>query len=204
MKRKLVIFVSIFLVSFLVLYLFKIQIARGFANYLIVEDKFEHIEYAFVLSGNALDRAEEAAKLYKAKKIDKIVCTGENVSPDLQAIGIDTLESEISKLHAISMGVSPSHIILLPKGTSTIEEAYAILDFCNDKKIKEIVIVSSLFHTKRIENVFKTLFKEKGIEIYIKGAQSSQYEEMYWWESENGLIALNNEFVKLCYYGLKY
>jgi uncharacterized SAM-binding protein YcdF (DUF218 family) len=186
------------------LFIFKIQIARGLANYLIVENEFKQIEYAFVLSGNALDRATEAATLYHEGKIKKIVCTGENKSPDLQAVGIDTLESEISKLHAESMGVSSSHIILLPIGTSTFEEANAILDYCKEKKINEIVIVSSLFHTKRIENVFKPLFLEKGIEVYIKGAKSSQYDEMLWWESENGLIALNNEFVKLCYYSLKY
>ena len=47
-------------------------------------------------------------------------------------------------------------------------------------------------------------FAQKGIQVSIKGAASSSYSENEWWKSENGLIALNNEYIKLIYYFMKY
>ena len=46
--------------------------------------------------------------------------------------------------------------------------------------------------------------KELETELIIHGTGSTRYDEAEWWKKEEGLIMVNNEYVKLLYYELKY
>lgn len=178
---------------------------KAMAQFLIKENEATHIvEYGVVLSGGAFDRGNAAALLYKNGDIQQFVCTGKNQSPDLKAFGTDTLESDLTKLQMTKQGVPDSLIYLIKEGTSTLEESEAILTFCKNNSIKEIAIISSKFHTRRVHQVFTQKFKKDKIEVFIYGAPSSVYKELEWWQNEYGLIALNNEYIKQLYYLLKF
>lgn len=201
MKNKIA---GILLVLILVAFLFRNEILIGFGSFLIYENELKPVTYAFVLSGGPWDRGNEAAKVYKKGFIDTIVCTGENIPADFKALGLDLLESEITQKNILKNGVPDSKIKLIKKGTSTQEEADAILQFCKQQKVKQAIVLSSKFHTRRIKQVFKKRFEKEGINIIVHGAPSSQYNEMAWWQNEYGLIALNNEYIKQVYYLLKH
>lgn len=204
MKRKwrsILIFLLVFVLS---LVIFRVSILRGLGNYLMVEDYFDYVEYALVLSGGAYDRANWAADLFHEGKVSKFICTGENQSGDLKSFGIDTLESDLSELQLLKNKVPQESILKIKKGTSTQEESDVVLSYCLNHDIKELVIVSSKFHTRRVKQVFKKKFANEGIEVYITGASSSVYNEEEWWKNEYGLIALNNEYLKQIYYLFKY
>ena len=143
------------------------------------------------------------AQLLNTNKIGKAICTGENQSPDLKAYQQEILESELTQLVILSNTGDSSKVSLLKKGTSTFEESEAILAYCIANNIQNCAVISSAFHTRRIKYVFSDKFKAKGINVYIYGAPSSIYDEYAWWKSENGLIALNNEYIKYAYYLLK-
>jgi hypothetical protein len=66
------------------------------------------------------------------------------------------------------------------------------------------MVVSDKYHTNRINYAFRHLYKDAGIELILRGAHSSQYLENLWWASETGLLMVNNEYVKLIYYYIKY
>jgi len=204
MNKKITNTIFLFVFLSLIIFFFSNQILRGLANYLIVEDEITFVENAAVLSGGAFDRATHAAQLWNNNQIATILCTGNNLSPDLKALNIDTLENQITKTRLLNQGVSPSEIILINEGSSTFEEAEAILQYCLSNQLKEILIISSKFHTRRIHQVFKKKFKAHGIKVFISGATSSAYDEFQWWKSENGCIALNNEYIKLIYYAFTY
>jgi|TARA_B110000483_G_scaffold75626_3_gene94142 uncharacterized SAM-binding protein YcdF (DUF218 family) len=186
------------------MYALRTNILEGFAGFLIVDNKFEQVEYAFVLSGNAFDRGNKAAELYHEGKVTTLVCTGANISNDIKSLGIDTLESDLTHLQLLKNGVPETQIIKFPVGTSTLEESDFILSYCQEKDILELVVISSKFHTRRIHQVFTNKFAEQGIDVFIAGAKSSRYIEEVWWENEYGLIALNNEYLKQIYYLIKY
>lgn len=200
MKNK---FFSILILLTLCIFLFKDSILKNVAAFLIKEDDFTYIENAFVLSGGAFDRGNKAAQLWSDKKIKKIICTGANQSPDLKVLQKDTFESDLTKIQIVKNGVPENNVSLLKKGTSTLEESEAILNYCIENGINKTVIISSKFHTRRVNQVFRKKFNAENITIYIVGASSSQYNEMKWWKSEYGLIALNNEYLKQLYYLLK-
>src|SRR5690606_37518846 len=131
-------------------------------------------------------------------------CTGENIPHDFKALGLDMPESEITLKNILDQNIPKEQTILLNLGTSTKEESEFILKFCHSRKIKTITVLSSKFHTRRIQKTFKKKFENEGITVLLRGAPSNSYDESAWWKSENGLIAVNNEYIKLLYYAVKY
>jgi hypothetical protein len=51
---------------------------------------------------------------------------------------------------------------------------------------------------------FRKRFEQAGIALCIAGAPSTTYNEKLWWAKENGLIMVNNEYIKLLYYWITY
>ena len=190
---------------FTLLYVFRFDVLRAFGNYLIEEDHLEQCPVLFVLSGGPWDRGNEAARLFKKGYADRIVCTGKNLPHNFKALGMDYPESEITRLNLIrNNNIADSSVKLIKKGRSTFEESNIILDYCQDNNIDKCIIVSSKFHTRRIDQVFEEKFANSGIDYILRGAPSTNYEEQRWWANEYGLIALNNEYIKIFYYWWKY
>lgn len=153
-----------------------------------------------VLSGSPFDRANAAAILDHQAKVPYFICTGKNQSGDLKVLGDSIYECELLKIQLQKKFIDSNRIVLLKQGTSTAEESEALLTYALSNHIDSLIIVSTKFHTRRIQYVFKSKFKKAGIAVFIQGAASSAYDEKQWWKSENGLIALNNEYIKLLYY----
>lgn len=195
---------GVIVVLLLVMVLFRIEILKSLGSFLVCENELKPVTYTFVLSGGPWDRGNEAVRIFKKGFADTLVCTGENIPADFKALGLGMLESEITQKNMLNQQVPSSNILLVKKGTSTQEESDAILQFCKSRKVKEAIVLSSKFHTRRIKQVFKKRFEAEGIKIIVHGAPSSQYNEMAWWQNEYGLIALNNEYIKQVYYLLKH
>lgn len=185
------------------LVIFHGHLLRFAGNLLICEDNMEKVPALFVLSGDPWDRGNEAVRLFKKGFAEKIICTGENVPRLFLIADIQYPESELTKMNILSQGVPSEKVILLNKGTSTKEEAGHILEYCRQNNIKKLAVVSTKFHTRRIRNTFSKKFKEAGMELIIRGAPSSAYSEDRWWQNEDGLIFVNNEYIKIMYYWMK-
>jgi uncharacterized SAM-binding protein YcdF (DUF218 family) len=202
-KKRILIFLGVFVLLLVALFLLRNPLLRETGRLLICEDPVDKVQAIFVLSGGPLDRGNEAVKLYKKGIAQKIVCTGENTPPDFEAIGVTYLESEITRLYMMRKGVPDTAIALIKKGTSTREEEQAILAYCKKNNLSNVMVLSGKFHTRRICQTFRKPFHEAGIQLLIHGAPSSTYKEDLWWKNEYGLIALNNEYIKIVYYWLK-
>lgn len=177
---------------------------RGFGNHLICEDDLRRAEAIFVLSGNPEDRAKEAAKLFKKGYARKIISTGQSIPSLFEVINVKMDEATLSRKALIKAKVDSTMLEELHIGTSTREESIAILRYCKQNGLKKIIVVSDKFHTNRINYAFRSIFEEGGIEVILRGAPSSVYDENFWWASESGLLMVNNEYVKLIYYYIHY
>jgi uncharacterized SAM-binding protein YcdF (DUF218 family) len=183
---------------------FRVPLLKACASLLIKEDKLEKADAIFVLGGNAWDRGAGAAALFHKGYASRIICTGEHVSSDLRIVRILLTESELTRQQAINHRVPADSIHCLKTGTSTHEEAALIVQYARVKGYKKVIIVSSAFHTRRVSNTFSGAFRESGIKVIVHGIRNRSYNESNWWKSESGLIAVNNEYIKLMYYILKY
>ncbi len=203
-SRKFVRWGARFAVVVLVLFLFRGQILRGLGNFLSPEDELEHVDALFVLGGNSFDRGNEAALLFHDQWTDKIVCSGGNIPTVLSALDLPLYEHEITRRLLINDGIDSTQIDVLTTATSTWEEANEIVEYCKANNVQSAMILSSKFHLRRVRRVFSKAFADSSTKLLYHGAPSSDYNEDEWWKSEGGLIMLNNEYVKLFYYFLKY
>jgi uncharacterized SAM-binding protein YcdF (DUF218 family) len=182
---------------------FKTQILQSFSNFLIRQDPPDKADLMVVLSGSAFDRGNEGARLYKEGYTSHIVCPGGNLEELFLIQGDTVYESDMCKRNIIHNGVPDSLVTTLHYGTSTREEADTILSYCTQHQIKKIIVVTTLFHTRRAGKVYKKRFADAGITVIMRGAHSSEFEESLWWQNEYGLISLNNEYMKTLYYLIK-
>lgn len=194
--RKLLIF-AVFL---LIVFLFRNQILSTMGNYLIKESALVKADAIVVLGGGSYERGLHASELYHDGYAELLICTGGNTPYSLQAIGKPMLEAQVSKSVLLNQSVSQEEIICLEGATSTFEEAQEIKQFAGSMALERIIIVSSKHHTRRVSKVFEKAFQDEGIQLIYSGAPSLSYEESQWWESEEGMIMVNNEYMKLLYY----
>lgn len=202
--RKFLIVVFSFLLLAGLVYVFKRPLLRWCATSLIVEDKLQQADVLFVLSGGGYDRGNEAARIIKVGYVQKVVCTGGNPFVELKVFNIDTLESDMTVANLRRLLIPDSIVTEIREGTSTKEESDIILHYCLQHQVKKAMVLSSKLHTHRIDEVFRKKLGKVGIELIVRGAPSSQFDEMLWWQSENGMIAVNNEWLKRMYYWWKY
>jgi uncharacterized SAM-binding protein YcdF (DUF218 family) len=194
---------SIF-VAIVLLYSLRHPLLRAVGDFLIVEDPVEHADVICVLGGAAVDRGEEAARLYKRGVSDRIICTGESVPGDLEAMGLPFTESDCCARVVIDNGVPAERVEAFKVGTSTIEEAIALVDRAKHDGVDTVMVVSNSFHLRRIAYVFRHRFADAHITLLLHGAPSHDFSTDRWWRKEAGLMMVNNEYVKLLWYHLKY
>jgi uncharacterized SAM-binding protein YcdF (DUF218 family) len=201
--RKTLAFILLCIMLIAVGIIFKTQILQSFSNFLIRQDAPEKADLMVVLSGSAFDRGNEGARLYKEGYAKHIVCPGGNLEELFLILGDTLYESDLCKRNIIRNGVADSLVTAIHYGTSTREEADTILSYCKEHQIKKIIVVTTLFHTRRAGNVYKKRFAAQGITVLMRGAHASGYDENHWWQNEYGLINLNNEYMKTLYYLIK-
>ena len=182
---------------------FEKPILRSFANFLMRQDEPEKADAIVVLSGNSFDRGREAAKLFKQGFAPYIICPGGNLEREFVALGDTLYESDVCKRSIVRNGIPDALIRVIHRGTSTIEEADTMLDYCRAHQLHKIIVVTSLFHTRRAGGVYHKRFAGSGIKVIMRGAHDSVYNERRWWKNEYGLLALNNEYMKTLYYLFK-
>lgn len=204
MLKKLFRILIVLLVLALAAYLFRATIFRAVGDWLIRESPAQPGEVMFVLAGRPLERAAEAARLYQEENAaPKIVCTGGLAHEQLAAAGLDYTEALVTKKALEDLGVPAAAVDTLNEGTSTWEECAALVEYCKTRKIGRAVVVSTKFHTRRIRFCLERLGGGP-THFVIRGAPARQYDEQTWWQSEHGLIFVNNEYVKLLYYHINH
>lgn len=177
---------------------------RGLGNFLITEDAPAQVDAVFVLGGSVEDRGVEATRIYQRGWCEQFVFTGAPVPSALASLGLDSTEAQCTRNAAVLAGLPREMAVALDKGTSTFEESEALLHYAVEQGFDTVMVVSNYFHLRRIGMVFRKRFRKAGITVLLHGAPSSDFDERTWWTTEEGLIMLNNEYVKLGYYWLKY
>lgn len=172
-------------------------------TFLIVEDDMEKADVIVVLGGGDPQRAVVGAQLFKDGIAQKVVTTGA-VKPDYAdaLCGGESFAELGAKLVSIN-GVPPRHIEILTGGESTFEEALYVKNYMNENGYKKAIVVTSIYHTRRTKLVFEKVFEKSDIKIMIKPAFGGKLKPEGWWEREDDIVFVNNEWVKLMIYFFK-
>jgi uncharacterized SAM-binding protein YcdF (DUF218 family) len=204
LKRFLFILTALGLLVILVV-LLRVPILRAAGNYLVRVDVPVKSDAIVVLSGSPLERGRRAAELYKEGLAPVVITTGSALSAPLQIYSDEYVsDAQLTASVLIKAGTDSAAIRVLQEGTSTWEEGRAILGYALAQGYRELLVVSSLHHTRRVSGVFKKRFAKEGISVRVVAAQPLAYNPQKWWDYEPGLLFVNNEYIKLLYYAWKY
>ena len=197
---------TFFLLLAALVFAFRSQILTGVADYLIIDDRLQPADVIFLLNSEFDTRPFRAAELYKQGLAPVIVIARAENSRAVE-LGLVPNDTVISVGVMEKLGVPPGKIVVLPFAggvTSTFDEAAVFRQYAEANRIQRIILVTSAFHTRRARWIFEKTLAGVPVTLEMAAVPYAGFDQTDWWKNEDGLIRLNNEYIKLFLYFFKY
>lgn len=182
-------------------------ILTGVADFLIqTNDPLHKADVIFILNGDYDTRPFYAVKLYQQGLAPKVLIAQSENSPAVD-LGVVENSTAISVQVMLHKGLPPEALTVLNKDTpvtSTFDEARSLRAYVEANQVKKVILVTSSFHTRRARWILEKELKGSGVELQVAGAPHSGFNDKNWWKTEDGLVFVNNEYIKLLFYWLNY
>jgi uncharacterized SAM-binding protein YcdF (DUF218 family) len=185
---------------------FRARLLTAAADYLIVDDPLQPADVIFVLNGDYNTRPFQAAELYY-QGLAPLILIARAESQPAEKLGLVQNETDISVAVMEKLGVPADRIVVLPVPggvTSTFDEAGQLRQYVEENGIRRVLLVTSAFHTRRARWVIEKELAGLPVSLEVTAVPYAGFDATNWWRNENGLITLNNEYIKLFYYYWKY
>jgi uncharacterized SAM-binding protein YcdF (DUF218 family) len=206
LQRNILVASAVLLLLAILVYGLRSQILTGMADLLVVNDPLQPADIIFVLNGDYNTRPFRASELYKQGLAPIIVISQSEMLP-AEKLGLAPDDTDVSIGVMKKLGVPPEKIVVLPvEGgvTSTFDEANALRQYIETHNIHSLILLTSAFHTRRAKWIFDRELAGLPITLEVAAVHHYGFDQTNWWQSEDGLITLNNEYIKLVYYLVKY
>lgn len=191
----------------LLIYTLRVPLLTGLANYLISTDTpLEKADMIFVLNGDYDTRPFYSSDLYK-QGLAPIVAIAQTESSPSERLGLVDNPTDIAVEVMKLRGVPADKVLVLNLDepvTSTFDEARALRQYVEANRIQSVIMVTSAFHTRRSRWIFERELEGVQVKLEVAGAPYNNFDAGNWWQYEEGLINLNNEYIKLIFYKIKY
>lgn len=151
-----------------------------------INDSEKSAKYGIVFGSYTLQkyRIEQAIKLYKEGRVEKLILTGGKGGISNKN-NEDVPEAELMKASLVKNGISPQHLILDNSSNSTIENGINVAKILNNlqENIQELILISSEFHLKRCMAIMKKYYKTN-IDYILVPAKDGFTDKENWFLSE--------------------
>jgi uncharacterized SAM-binding protein YcdF (DUF218 family) len=197
---------AVLLLLVILAFAFRSQILTGVADYLIVNDRLQPADVIVLLNSEVNTRPFRASELYKQGLAPVILIARSQSTPTVE-LGLVPNDTDISVSVMEKLGVPAENIIVLPFPggvTSTMDEASAVRQYVAAHQTHSILLVTSAFHTRRARRTFEKVLVGLPVKLEMVAVPYAGFDQTNWWKNENGLITLNNEYIKWFYYLFKY
>ena len=170
-------------------------ILTAIGGILIIADPLRESDAIAVLSGGGdMSRMEESARLFMEKMGAWLVLTEITPREGDKVTETTTLFKEI----AIGEGVPNSSILVTGQAAfSTRQEAVEILNLAQKRGFQSLIVVTDPFHTFRTRLIFRSVFRDSGIDLYIRPVRNHWYKSTTWWATSQGRQATLSEYMKI-------
>lgn len=169
-------------------------------TWLVVSEPLEKAGAIVPLGGGDPQRFKVAAQLFKEDWAPRVITTGSLVPDYMEDMPERKTFAQLGAEFVANYGVPPDKIDPINEGTSTFDEAQAVRKFCEENKIKGIIVVTSIFHTRRSRAVYRKVFEGSGIKFIMYAAEGGRFTTDKWWTREDDLVFVNSEWIKFALY----
>jgi len=153
-----------------------------------VRPQVQSADVIVVLGGGNGDRERYASDLFRQGLARHVIATGSPVGSD---VGANLLADQ---------GV-PRDAIVLANGTlNTREDALGSLELMRQHNWRTALLVTDTYHERRSLWTFRTAFASTGLEVWPAPVVGGWFDANHWWRTEDGFVAVNEEYLKLAYY----
>lgn len=153
-----------------------------------VQPELRNADVIIVLGGGDGDRYDYGSYLYHHGFSDHLIATGAPVGTQTAAINL------------VQRGV-PREAITLANGTqNTRGDALRSRELMQEHGWHTALLVTDPYHIRRSLWTFQTAFAGSSLEVWPAPVVGGWFHADRWWQSENGFIAVNDEYLKLAYY----
>ena len=144
---------------------------------LIAEDTLHPADAILVLGGESRegDRVRHAVKLFKHGLAPLLVLSG-------TPMGFRTHEAVVMRRHAEFLGVPSTRILIVKQnGDSTKEEADVVVPILKRRGLKDVILVTSNYHTARAKRIFERAAGPYGPHFFASPVNDGLFEPDGWW-----------------------
>ncbi len=173
-----------------VVYMARYPILRFTAESWIVNEPAARADAILVLGDDNFygDRATEAAQLFRQGVAPVVVASGRRLRP---SAGM----SELIEHDLIERGIPKENVLRFSQDAdNTREEAIALRRLAKEKGWKNVVVVTSNYHTRRVRYIFQKVFPS-GVEVSVASARDGDFDPEHWWERRKSVKAFLGELV---------
>lgn len=159
------------------------------------QDEFQHAEVLVVLGSYKATQYKmpTAVRLYKEKKVSKLLLSGGNLAIDQKP------EFESMKEYALDNGVPDSDIILERHAKNTVENAQYSSEIIVESEIakRSVAILTTAFHIKRAKYLFKNALPQY-LELHSYFVNDRSTRRDNWWLTESAIsrVMHSHEVIK--------
>ena len=170
-------------------------------HFLTAVDTFSQADAIIVLGGDGGNffRVQQGVALFNEGHAPVVVFSG---GVSLKDAGLACSSAQLSLEAAQELGLPDGAAIIASGAQSTYDEAVNLSRLAQQQRWHGIIIVTDLFHTRRAARTFRTLLPDTT--IYLSAAPDPNVDASRWWQTEEGLVAVFNEVIKLVFYWVRY
>lgn len=177
---------------------------RRAGRWLVKENGPSHADAMVLLMGNFPNRVLQACDLWNEARAGRIIIVEESMGSfkRLEERGASIMSNTEQAAHAlVALGIPADSITILPgDARSTLDEALVVKYYLADHVTADtIVLVSSASHMRRASIIFKEVFKQSDIPVYVGSSPSaySSFNPDKWWRSKEDIQHVLSELMKI-------
>ncbi|MDP8242840.1 MAG: YdcF family protein [Candidatus Hinthialibacter antarcticus] len=188
-----------------VLYAFRKPILITLGEAIVYETEIQPADVIIVLGGGNTFRAEQASKLYRENYAPRIlVMLPQSISDGTPYRDLFLMEQRLVKAVFDYHNV-PQRVIAWTERPvfSTYEETQIMKQWMQSNSAKSALVVSGYFQSSRAQWVFDRALVDTDIRVQVVPAPEPGLSAGNWWTDVDGILDVQNEYIKYAYYRLR-
>ncbi len=158
-------------------------------KYLSPSDTLTKTNAIIVVSGDT-DRMKHAIDLYKQGYAPKLILSGAAREGDVS-------NALAMHIEASNSGIPDDAVILEERATNTFENAIFTKDIVQSKGFKNIILVSSPYHQRRVYETFRSVFRGTDVTFQNSPSIYSSWKVDSWWKIDKNTHLTQEEIAKI-------